>query len=106
MGTYCELYIGDYPVLSSKSEVVPLVMTVFREGDKKVFERRCVERNQVEWGHADWDPAEVETVVEYSATARDVRDRLSASHKPVSGARLVLGPSYRRGYAQPRGAVG
>jgi hypothetical protein len=76
MGTYCELYIGDYPVLSSKSEVVPLVMTVFREGDKKVFERRCVERNQVEWGHADWDPAEVETVVEYSATARDVRDRL------------------------------
>jgi hypothetical protein len=77
MGTYCELYIGDYPVLSSKSEVVPLVMTVFRESDKKVFERRCVERNQVEWGHADWDPGDVETVVEYSATANVVRDRLA-----------------------------
>jgi len=76
MGTYCELYIADYPVFSSKSQVEPLVMTMFRETDKRTFDRKCIERNQIEWGHADWDPEEVESVVEYSATVTNVRDRL------------------------------
>jgi hypothetical protein len=76
MGTYCEFYVADYPVLSSKSQVSPLVMTLFRETDKRIFKRRCRERNQIEWGHADWDATEVEKVVEYSATVRAVRDRL------------------------------
>jgi HEPN/Toprim N-terminal domain 1 len=76
MGTYCELYIADYPVFSSKSQASPLVMTLFRERDKKVFDRKCAYRNQIEWGHADWDPTETERVVEYSASVREVRDRL------------------------------
>jgi hypothetical protein len=76
MGTYCELYFADYPVISSKSQVSPLVMTLFRERDKKVFERKCIERNQIAWGHADWEATEVERVVEYTATVREVRDRL------------------------------
>ena len=76
MGTYCELYVADYPVFSSKSQVSPIVMTLFRERDKRAFDRKCVERNQIEWGHADWDPTEVERVVEYTASVREVRDRL------------------------------
>jgi hypothetical protein len=76
MGTYCELYVADYPVFSSKSQASPIVMTLFRERDKRVFDRKCVERNQIEWGHADWDPTEVERVVEYTASVREVRDRL------------------------------
>ena len=77
MGTYCELYVADYPVFSSKSQASLSVMTLFRERDKRAFDRKCVERNQIEWGHADWDPTEVERVVEYTASVREVRDRLS-----------------------------
>lgn len=76
MGTYCELYIADYPVFDSKSQPSPIVMTLFRERDKKTFDRKCIERNQIAWGHADWDPAEVERVVEYTASAREILDRL------------------------------
>jgi HEPN/Toprim N-terminal domain 1 len=76
MGTYCELYVADYPVFSSKSQASPIVMTLFRERDKRAFDRKCVERNQIEWGHANWDPTEVERVVEYTASVREVRDRL------------------------------
>lgn len=76
MGTYCELYVADYPVFSSKSQASPIVMTLFRERDKKVYERKCVERNRIEWGHAGWDSNEVERVIEYSTSVREVRDRL------------------------------
>ena len=76
MGTYCELYVADYPVFSSKSQASPIVMTLFREYDKRVFDRKCIERNQVEWGTTDWDTSEVERVVEYTASVREVRDRL------------------------------
>lgn len=76
MGTYCELYIADYPVLSSKSQASPFAMTLFRESDKRVFNRKCNDRNQIEWGHANWKTDDEETAVEYTASAREVRDRL------------------------------
>jgi hypothetical protein len=87
MGTYCELYVADYPVFSSKSQVSPIVMTLFRERDKRVFDRKCVERNQIEWGHADWDATEVERVVEYTASVRELRDRLRVMGFTLSRAR-------------------
>ena len=86
MGTYCELYIADYPVLSSKSQASPIAMTLFRERDKRFFYRKCIERNQVEWGHADWDPSEEEKVVEYTASVREVRDRLRVMGFTLSSA--------------------
>jgi HEPN/Toprim N-terminal domain 1 len=76
MGTYCDLYVADYPVFSSKSQVSPIVMTLFRERDKRAFDRKCVERNQIEWDHADWDPTAVERVVEYTTSVRELLDRL------------------------------
>ena len=33
MGTYTELTVAGYPLITSKSAVVPEVMTVFRESD-------------------------------------------------------------------------
>ena len=76
MGSYCQLYIAEYPVFSSKSNVSPAVMTMFREGDKAILERRFRERNQVEWGHAEPEDDDFETAVEYRAKAKDVRQRL------------------------------
>lgn len=75
MGTYCELYVDNYPVLSSKSNVVDVVMTLFREGDKRVYERKVSERNPLTWGQLE-DDSEVETVYEYSNTVTNIIDRL------------------------------
>lgn len=76
MGSYCELYIADYPVLSRKSSVEPTVMALFRESDKRVYTRRLSERNPITWGHLESGPDEVETVVEYRIPVPAARDRL------------------------------
>ncbi len=77
MGTYCELYIADYPVYSTKGGVDPIVMTIFRESDKRVFERKVSERNRLAWGHLELeDEDEVETVYEYSNSVVNIRQRL------------------------------
>ena len=64
MGTYTELTIADYPIVSSKSAVVPEVMTLFRETNRRVFTRRVAERNVLIGGEPD-DPndQEAETVI-------------------------------------------
>jgi hypothetical protein len=78
VGTYTELTIADYPVISSKSAVIPEVMTLFRESDHRVFGRKVTERNALVWGEPD-DPKseEVEAVVEYSCETAKVLDRLN-----------------------------
>jgi hypothetical protein len=76
MGTFCELFVNDYPVLPNKSQPDPVAMTIFREGDKVVEERLVSERNPIEWGHIQADPSEVERVVEYRATVGAVKTRL------------------------------
>lgn len=66
MGSYCELYINDCEVFSSKSYVVPEVMTLFRENDKHSYTQATVE-----------DDEEYEdVVVEYKAIAKVVKQRL------------------------------
>ena len=76
MGTYCELLVADYPVYSEKSQASPVIMTMFRETDKRIFTRPTTHRNMIQWGHAEWDPEEIETAVEYTASVRQVKDRL------------------------------
>lgn len=65
MGTYTELTVDGYPLIDSKSEVVPELMTLFRETDRREFQRPL-----------DGAPGEVETVVEYSCETQKVIDRL------------------------------
>lgn len=78
MGTYTELTIAGFPLISSKSAVIPEVMTAFRESDRHVFTRRVTERNVLDWGEPD-DPNdnEKETVIEYSSETGKVIDRLN-----------------------------
>jgi peptide subunit release factor 1 (eRF1) len=76
MGTYTQLYVADYPTLSTKSYVDSVVMTIFRESDKRVFERRVSERNQYTWGHLE-DKGEIEVVHEYSNTVDNIIQRLN-----------------------------
>lgn len=77
MGTYTELIIADYPVISSKSAVIPEVMTIFRETDRHVFTRCVAERNALVWGEGDPSDNETETVIEYSCETGKVVDRLN-----------------------------
>jgi len=75
MSSYSQLYISNYPVYSYRNDVNPIVMTLFREGDKRVFERKVSERNQIVWGHLE-NRGEVETAYEYANTVANVRQRL------------------------------
>ena len=77
MGSYCDLYIADYPIFSSKSYVSPVVMTILRETDKTVYDRKVIDRNPIEWGHIEAEADEIETVVNYRAPIKHVRDRLN-----------------------------
>ena len=76
MGSYTELTVAGYPLITSKSEVIPEVMTVFRETDRRVHTRRVSERNPLVWGVPDPDNQEIETTIEYSCLAREAIDRL------------------------------
>lgn len=78
MGTYTELTIAGYPLLSSKSTVIPEVMTVFRETDRREFPRRVDDLNVLVWGEPeDSDDPETEPAIEYSCLTREATDRLN-----------------------------
>lgn len=78
MGSYTELSVAGYPVVESKSAVVPEAMTVFRETDRRVFTRRTSERNVLVWGVPDdSEEDEIETAIEYSCETASVIDRLN-----------------------------
>lgn len=76
MGTYTELTVAGYPLITSKSAVIPEVMTMFRESDRRVFVRHLSERNPLVWGTHD-GADEAETAIEYSCETPRVIDRLN-----------------------------
>ena len=78
MGTYTELTIAGYPIISSKSAVIPELMTVFRESDRQMFTRKLSERNALVWGKPEESEGdEVETAIEYACETTKVIDRLN-----------------------------
>lgn len=60
MGTYTDFSIAGYPLIESKSAVIPEVMTVFRETDKRVITRKLADRNPLVWGDAYAEEADEE----------------------------------------------
>jgi hypothetical protein len=86
MGSYSELYIADYPILSTKSYVDPIVMTIFREMDKRVFERKTSEKNPLVWGYIE-DKGEMEVAYEYRNSVPNVIQRLDVMGFSLNRAR-------------------
>lgn len=76
MGQYCELYISDYPIATSKNEIDPFILSLFQPEDLKSFTRKISERNQLLYGRGDTDDEEYEKAVEYSNTSKSIKDRL------------------------------
>jgi len=78
MGSYSELSVNGYPLLVTKSEVVPEVMTLFRETDRRVSTRAPAERNELVEGKVDTeDGGETEAVIVYRCQTHEVIDRLN-----------------------------
>ena len=78
MGTYYQLYVADYPLLSGKGEIEPIITTIFRESDKRVFDRKVSERNQLGWGNID-DDGEMEKAYDYTNTITNITQRLEGN---------------------------
>ena len=83
MGEYTSLYIAGYDVLSTKSYVVPEIMTIFRESDKLAYEQKRLERLQLEFPGKQEPPIEEweeangnETVYEYVNNVANIKQRL------------------------------
>lgn len=77
MGSYSDLSVDGYPLLQTKSEVVPEVMTIFRETDRRVSTRATAERNELVGGEVDSeDGCKTEAGIVYSCETRKVIDRL------------------------------
>ncbi len=74
MGSYTELLIDNYPVFLSKSYVDPEIMTIFSERDKKSFQRKVSNRNNIVWGTLEDDSEE--TALVYNTTVGYAIDRL------------------------------
>ena len=86
MGEYTSLYIADYDVLSTKSYVLPEIMTIFRENDKKIQERKVLERLKLQFPDKqeppieEWDGAnEFETSYEYVNNVANIKQRLDVT---------------------------
>ncbi len=88
MGTYTDLSVAGYPLLESKSGVIPEAMTVFRENDRRIYSRRLGDRNPLVWGNPPPDEAdELETATEYACDTAAVMERLGVMGFSLSRAR-------------------
>ena len=75
MGTYTDLSIANYPVITTKGGVNPVVMTIFRESDKRIFKRQRSDYNEVPWETPD-NEEEIEIACIYCNTAQNIKQRL------------------------------
>lgn len=73
MGSIAELYFSEYPVNETKNY---LDQWVFKESDKRVFERSISDRNEMVWGKQHKDDNEVETAYVFEATVDTIIKRL------------------------------
>ena len=76
MGSYTDLSIDGYPIVVTKSYVIPEIMTLFQESDKSVTTRKISERNELIWGKVSPDEDREEIAVTYSCEVWKVIDRL------------------------------
>jgi hypothetical protein len=71
MGSIAELYFSDYPVNETKNY---LDQWILKESDKRIFQRKLSERNDIVWGVSDED--ELETAYVFESTTATIIKRL------------------------------
>ncbi len=75
MGQYCELYISDYPISTTRNDIDPFILSLYQPEDLNHFDRLISDRNQLLYGRDD-SQDETEHAVEYSNIAKNIKDRL------------------------------
>lgn len=76
MGSYCELYISNFPVSVTKDYINPFLLSVFQPSDLKVFERKIGERIQLLYGR-EKEAQESEKAIQYISQAKKLKERLN-----------------------------
>ena len=88
MSSITDLSLDGYPLLQTKSAVIPEVMTIFRETDRRRFLRKLSERNVLIWGEPSaHNTEETEVAVQYISEASKVADRLNVMGFTMRGVR-------------------
>jgi len=72
MGSIAELYFSDYPVNETKNY---LDQWILKESDKRVFQRKISERNEIIWGSQE-DGDETETAYVFETSVLTIINRL------------------------------
>lgn len=75
LGSYTEFMIEDMPLVVSKSYAISDIMLIFRESDKKLFQRKISMRSKLVWGNIEDD--ETEEVFQYECDLQLIKDRLN-----------------------------
>jgi hypothetical protein len=76
MGSYCELYISNYLIATTKNEIDPFLLSIFQPNDLVVYERKIGERYQLLYGRDD-SVDERERAIQYINTAQNLKERLN-----------------------------
>lgn len=87
MGTYTDLSVAGYSVLSSKNSVVAEAATIFRESDRRTFLRRIGESAPLSPGDKILESEDTETAVEYAHDVEGVVARLDVMGFTLSRAK-------------------
>ena len=75
MGSYCELYISNFPIATSKNEIDPFVLSVFQPEDLKTFNRKVEERFQLLYVSGE-ELEEDEQAIQFFASTKVAIERL------------------------------
>lgn len=76
MGSYCELYISNFPIATTKNEIDPFLLSIFQPNDLVIFDRKIGDRFQLLYGRED-SIDEQEIAIQYFNTAQNLKDRLN-----------------------------
>lgn len=77
MGSYSEVRLGSFYLGSVKDNIDPLIMTLFRESDKRIFDATSSHQGlQHSFSIDELEENESITVVQYACSAATAKDRL------------------------------
>lgn len=75
MGSYSEIYISEYPIISSKNEPLRDLWILFAPEEFRTYKRRICNRNPIAWGDQSGDKT-FEMATEVRTTVKKFRQRL------------------------------
>ncbi len=87
MGTYYQLYLANYPILDWKGDIEPIILTIFRDSDKRIYERKVSQRNRYAWTDIENDDR-TELAYEYTSTVKYIKQRLDVMGFSLARAKL------------------